>query len=307
MPLIKSENPISDDFPKEPKAPSFAKALFLASRPKTWSASICPVVIGASFAPSIRYDIFFLTLFFSLLIQIGTNFANDYFDFIKGADTKARNGPKRASEQGWIAPKSMFFLSLATFLSAFLIALPLMLNLGAWSFLLAFFSILSGIFYTAGPKPLGYVGLGEVFVFFFFGPIATAGAFFLQTGFIDGPILIASIASGCFSTALLAVNNLRDEKTDRAAKKNTLIVRFGALFGKLECSALLISAGIIPFILVGFFSFPPSYLLPLLSLPLFFLPLRKIWSFQDPLELIAALPMISFLFCLYTILFVFAR
>src|SRR3990167_9009647 len=238
-----------------------AKALLFAARPKTLPASLSPVFLGgflAIKAGEFHPLTFTLTLLFSLLIQIGTNYANDYFDFIKGADTSARIGPKRAVQQGWIEPKAMWQIALLTFASAFLIAITLMLKAGLWSVLVAALCILFGILYTGGPKPLGYLGLGELLVFFFFGPVALAGTYFLQTGHLTNAVWLASIPPGLLSAAILTANNLRDYATDAVACKKTVVVRFGLLFGKrLFLSFLLLAA---------LFSIPFSPLLPLVFL-----------------------------------------
>ncbi len=220
------------------------KSWFLATRPKTWIASISPVLIGSSLAAKTAFHpfLFFCTLGFGLFIQIGTNFANDYFDFIKGADTKERQGPKRAISEKWISLEAMKWGIALTFLMAFLIAIPLLKITGTWGIFLAIIAILSGIFYTAGPKPIAYVGLGEVFVFLFFGPIATVGSYYIQTSFFSVEIFMISISLGLLSSAILIANNLRDEITDRKANKNTLIVRFGRRFGKWEYALCLLLA-----------------------------------------------------------------
>src|SRR4029077_8495079 len=110
------------------------------------------------------------------------NFANDYFDFINGADTSERIGPKRAVSAGWIDPGTMLIAALFTFALALCLALPLMLKIGLWSFAVAALCVLCGILYTGGPKPLGYLGLGEILVLIFYGPVAVMGTYFLQTG-----------------------------------------------------------------------------------------------------------------------------
>src|SRR3990167_623937 len=136
MPSFKRENPSSLASPSVLKGLEYWKAWALATRPKTWIASLSPVLIGTTMAAAeqpIRPSLFILTLLFSLLIQVGTNFANDYFDFVKGADTSKRIGPKRAVEQGWISPVSMLTASLFTFAIAFLISIPLMALAGWWS------------------------------------------------------------------------------------------------------------------------------------------------------------------------------
>jgi 1,4-dihydroxy-2-naphthoate octaprenyltransferase len=278
---MKNENPI---FPASPSVP---KALFLAARPKTWSAGLSPVLIGASMAPSIDPAIFILTLLFSLFIQIGTNYANDYFDFVKGADTAARKGPKRAVLEGWIAPRTMLTLSGLTFGCALLFALPLMLKAGAWSFGLAGLCILSGILYTGGPKPFGYLGLGELVVFIFYGPIATLGTYFLQTGEINKMVLLASLAPGFLSAAILMANNLRDVDSDRLANKKTLVVRLGPRFGQWTYMALLFGASLVPLF------FP----LKLASLVLLLAPIQKLLQSKEILQ------ETSLLLLLYTLVF----
>jgi 1,4-dihydroxy-2-naphthoate polyprenyltransferase len=294
---MKSVNPIL------PASPSALKSFILASRPKTWIASLSPVLIGSAMAPHLNKSIFILTLFFSLFIQIGTNYANDYFDFINGADTALRNGPKRATQQGWISPKWMWIATLALFGFALLIAIPLMIAAGLWSLFLALSCVAFGILYTGGPKPLGYLGLGELLVFPFFGPIATCGTYFLQTGSVHIPVLIASLAPGFLSCSILIANNLRDEKSDRAANKRTLIVRFGRTFGTWEYLFSLLLAFSVPPILVLIYGAPASLLAAslvfLAAIPL----IQKVFLFRDPLELISVLQSSALLLILYTLIF----
>jgi len=300
MPSIRSENQTLQN------SPSALKSWVLATRPKTWIASISPVLIGVSMAAAtqpIRFSLFALTLLFSLFIQIGTNFANDYFDFIKGADTSARLGPKRAVAQGWISPPAMLIGTLLIFGAAFLIAIPLMTIAGWWSFPLAASAILFGILYTGGPKPLGYLGLGELLVFVFFGPIAACGAYFLQTGALHTSVFLASLAPGLLSCSILIANNLRDEKTDRAANKKTLIVRFGRTFGSWEYTAAILGAAAIPLILVLFTQAHWTLLSASLILPLSFPWVKKAFLCKHPLELIPVLQGSALLLFLYTLLF----
>ena len=287
MHSTKNERPISQN------SPNALEKWFFASRPKTWIASLSPVLIGASMAPSISWVIFSGTALFSLLIQIGTNFANDYFDFIKGADTEERQGPKRAVQQGWISPSHMRYATGIVFLTAFLIAIPLMVIAGLWSLPIAIGAIGFGLLYTGGPKPLGYLGLGELLVFFFFGPIATCGAYYLQTHALHEAVLLSSFAPGLFSCSLLIANNIRDEHTDRKARKNTLVVRFGPLFGKLEYALATGLPIFIPLLLVFFYQGPINLL------GAFFL-------FPIAIRLIRSEPSLagtSLLFFFYTLLF----
>lgn len=294
---MKSANPIL------PASPSALKAYFLASRPKTWVASLSPVFVGAAMAPRFSLSIFFLTLLFSLLIQIGTNYANDYFDFVNGADTNLRNGPKRATQEGWVSPSSMLLATCLIFAGALLVAIPLMIIAGLWSLFLAAACIAFGILYTGGPKPLGYLGLGETLVFLFFGPVAACGAFFLQTGSVTMPMFIASLAPGFLSCSILIANNLRDEKSDRVANKKTLIVRFGRTFGSWEYTLTIVSAAAVPLILVFFYDAPALLLSASLILPLAFPWIRKAFKFRDPLELISVLQGSALLLFLYSAFF----
>jgi len=254
-------------------------------------------------AADIHWIIFTLTLLFSLFIQVGTNYANDYFDFVNGADSHLRNGPKRASQEGWVTPSSMLKASIITFVSALIIAIPLMIIAGLWSLFVAALCIAFGLLYTGGPRPLGYLGLGEALVFIFFGPVAVSGSYFLQTGVLDPAIITAGLAPGFLSCSILIANNLRDEKSDRLAKKNTLIVRFGKKFGSWEYAASITLASLIPLILVFVFGAPTIVCLTSLIFPLSFVWIKKGFSFRDPLELISLLQGSSILLLIYTLLF----
>jgi len=261
------------------------------------------VLIGVAMAPHLNAPIFFLTLLFSLFIQIGTNYANDYFDFINGADTHLRNGPKRATQQGWIAPRTMWLAALTVFSLALIAAIPLMIQAGLWSLFLSLACVAFGILYTGGPKPLGYLGLGESLVFLFFGPIAACGTYFLQTGAVHMPVFIASFAPGLLSCSILIANNLRDEKSDRIANKQTLIVRFGRTFGIGEyISSILLTAAIPPVLVIGYGASPSllaASLIVFAAIP----PIRKVINYRDPLELVGVLQTSAFLLILYTALF----
>lgn len=191
-----------------------------ATRPKTLIASISPVLIGTVIAKDLRawdLTIFLATIIFALCIQIGTNFANDYIDFLKGADTNKRKGPRRLVQSGLVSVKKMRLVTLSIFLVAGIIGLYLM-KIGGWQIgALAFAAILFGYLYTGGPFPLGYLGLGDLFVLIFFGPVAVAGTTYLQTGTLSSLAIIAGCAPGLFSTAMLALNNIRDIEEDRIA------------------------------------------------------------------------------------------
>ncbi|RMF56518.1 MAG: 1,4-dihydroxy-2-naphthoate octaprenyltransferase, partial [Calditrichaeota bacterium] len=196
------------------------KVWLMASRPRTLGAAIAPVLMGLSMAYAdmgLHMPSAIATLICALLIQIGTNFANDYYDFVQGADTGERLGPTRATQAGLVTPQAMKKAFIMVFSVAFLIGLYLIWR-GGWPiFLIGVLSILFGILYTGGPYPLGYNGLADIFVLIFFGPVAVGGTYYLQTLQINGLVLIAGLAPGLISTALLTVNNLRDVITDRQA------------------------------------------------------------------------------------------
>ena len=224
-----------------------------ASRPKTLWASVAPVIIGTAMAYSDGMwepAIAVITMLSSVLIQIGTNFANDYFDFFKGADTKERIGPSRVTGSGLIKPESMRIAFFSAFSLSVLLGLYLII-LGGWPILIiGTFSILFGILYTGGPFPLGYKGLGEIFVLIFFGPVAVGGTYYLQTLNINLTVILAGLSPGLISTALLTVNNLRDMNTDRKAGKKTLAVRFGPIFARAEYIFSISLACIMPLLLL---------------------------------------------------------
>ncbi len=220
-----------------------------ACRPKTLMAGICPVILGTVLAARMGYfDVVLsiFTLFVALGIQIGTNFANDYFDFIKGADTSLRKGPVRVTSAGLVAPQTMRLAVFLTFSATALLSTYLIRQGGP---LIACFSttaIFLGIAYTGGPFPLAYLGLGDLFVLIFFGPVATAGTTFLQTHAYSLEATLLGLGLGLISTAILTVNNLRDVDEDRRSNKKTLVVRFGTRFGKIEYIGCIVLAALLP-------------------------------------------------------------
>ena len=186
----------------------------------------------------------------ALLIQIGTNLSNDYFDFVKGADTEERLGPARATQAGWIRPEIIFRSSLLVFAAAVIIGIFLVLR-GGWPIvLIGIASVICGILYTGGPYALAYLGVGEIFVVIFFGPVATLGTYYVQALEFSKEVFIAGLAPGLLSTALIAVNILRDIPTDIKARKRTLAVRFGYRFARIEYTLCILGGLFIPLFLV---------------------------------------------------------
>ena len=242
----------------------------LAARPRTLGAALIPVIAGCALAISVSaFDPLgsALILACAVLIQIATNFFNDALDHAKGADTAGRLGPTRVTSAGLLPARRVITGAFLTLALAALFALPLVLRGGGIILLVGLLSLLFAYAYTGGPFPLAYLGLGEIFVILFFGLIAVAGTFYLNTLAFSVAAILAGLQIGLHSSVLLAVNNLRDLETDRAANKKTLAARFGLNFARRENAALLIA----PFIL-GLAWLPLGYLwaflLPLLTLPL---------------------------------------
>lgn len=228
------------------------KIWILAARPKTLWAAVAPVLIGTAMAfadGKAHWLSAILAGVGAVLIQIGTNFANDYFDYRHGADEGERLGPTRATQAGLVTPAEMKRAFILTFALAVLAGLYLIYR-GGWPILaIGIFSIIFGILYTGGPFPLGYYGLGDLFVLIFFGLVAVGGTYYVQALSINRLVILAGLAPGLFSTAILTVNNLRDIHTDRLAGKKTLAVRFGETFARMEYLFSVLFAGIIPIIL----------------------------------------------------------
>jgi len=250
-----------------------------AIRPKTLTAALIPVAVGTALAygaqGSVRLGLSGLALLSALLIQIGTNFINDSLDFKKGADTDERLGPTRATQSGRLRANEVLAGGLLCFFLATVLALPLVYS-GGWPIvLIGVFSLLAGYAYTGGPFPLAYEGLGDLFVLVFFGWVAISGVYYLNTGAFGLNGLVAGSQIGLLATVMIAVNNLRDHRTDRKAGKKTLAVRWGVKWVKLEIALLCF----VPF-LGAFYWFQQGLrwaaLLPLLVFPLALALMEKV-------------------------------
>jgi 1,4-dihydroxy-2-naphthoate octaprenyltransferase len=203
-----------------------------------------------------------------MLLQIGSNLANDVFDYEKGADTAERLGPVRAAQAGLLTPRALRIGMVVTFLLALAIGMYLTAVAGPVIVFIGLASIASAVLYTGGPYPLGYHGLGDVFVMAFFGFVAVTGTAFVQAGYVPAVAWAASVPVGAIATAILVVNNVRDRETDIKAGKRTLPVRFGRSAGIAEYTLLVASAYVVPCALATTRVLSPWALLPLLSAPL---------------------------------------
>lgn len=211
------------------------KAWLLASRPKTLAAGSVPVIVSTSLA--IHYGHFklipaILCLLFALLSQIASNFSNDYFDFKKNTDNETRLGPPRAVSSGWIKPETMLTGIFVTIALACITGFGLVFY-GGWQLIIVgIICVISLIAYTAGPWPLAYNGLGDLFVLVFFGFVAVGFSFYVQTLYFNTYVFACGAAVGLGAVNILVLNNFRDRDTDKVSKKNTTIVLFGENFGK---------------------------------------------------------------------------
>lgn len=264
MPSRRNANPISASSPANRSfmtpGGSVAKlspvaVWVLAARPKTLFAAVAPVVIGVAMAfeaGGFHAPSALAALLGAVFIQIGTNFANDYSDFKSGADDEHRLGPLRVTQAGLVTPGQMKTATIFVFTLALLAGAYLVYR-GGWPIvIIGLTSILWGVLYTAGPYPLGYNGLGDIFVLIYFGPVAVGGTYYVQTLDITLPVLVAGLSPGLFSVAILTVNNLRDIDNDRRAGKRTLAARFGRTFARAEYLLSILIASVIPLLLAFF-------------------------------------------------------
>ncbi len=249
--------------------PGSARAWLLAARPLTLPVGVAPVLVGAAVAAAagpVDGWAIFAAFLGAVWIQIGANFANDLFDHEKGADTEARVGPVRATASGLLTRAQVRGGMIASFALATAAGVYLMV-VGGWPIVaIGVASILAAMAYTGGPWPLGYHGLGDVFVWIFFGPIAVGGTAYVAAGTLPPLALAAGAAVGALATGVLVVNNVRDRETDRETGKRTLVARFGRAFGVREYAALLALAYAVPLAAALSGAASPWLLLPLFSL-----------------------------------------
>jgi 1,4-dihydroxy-2-naphthoate octaprenyltransferase len=273
----------------------------MAARLRTLPAAIAPVLVGTSLAGqegTFRAGAFVAALLGAIFIQVGTNLSNDYSDARRGADTEDRLGPVRVTAGGLVPPRQVLIATYVTFGLAVLCGAYLVYVAGPALLAIGAASILAGVLYTGGPRPYGYEGLGEVFVFLFFGIVAVTGSYFVQVETLEWEAFALAVPVGLLAAAILVVNNVRDIDTDRRAGKRTLAVRLGRRNARTLYSVMLLVAyvAVIPVV----FPLSPWILLPWLTLPLAARLARTVRAHVDGPTLNAALArtgMLQLLFC----------
>lgn len=252
------------------------KNWLLAIRPKTLFASVGPVVLGLSVAffesNQFNLTIALLTLACALLLQVASNLANDYLDALRGVDNHNRLGPLRVTSAGLISLSSMKAGLVFTLGAALIMGIYLMITGGPVIIAIGLLSLYFSYGYTGGPFPLSYNGLGEVAAFIFFGPVAVFGSAYLQTHQVSNLALLAGVGPGCISGCILAINNLRDIKSDTETHKRTLAVRFGESFQRRLCGAFIFASFFMAIYLCLTYNY--KWALGFVILPLLF---RKTW------------------------------
>ncbi|RMH20248.1 MAG: 1,4-dihydroxy-2-naphthoate polyprenyltransferase [Gemmatimonadetes bacterium] len=264
----------------------------MAIRPRTLSAAAAPVLIGTGYAAwrgALAPLPAAAALVGALLIQIATNLANDYYDFVRGSDTEARVGPTRVTQAGLVEPERVRRVMLGVLAAAFLVGVYLV-GVGGWPIVwVGLASLVCAVAYTGGPFPLAYHGLGDLFVFVFFGLVAVGGTVWVQALALPADALWAGAGIGALNTMILVANNLRDIDTDRAAGKRTLAVRLGRHGTRAEYVLLLAFALAVPLVGVARFAWPPTTLLAAAALVSARDPLVRVLRADDPRALIPAL------------------
>lgn len=281
------------------------KAYVLSFRPKTLIAAVVPIVSAAVLAYSeydaLRVSLFVAALLCALSLQIATNLFNDLIDFKKGADDHQRVGPIRVTASGLMSQKQVLAIALVFSAIAVAAGIPLLM-VGGWPFaLLGLMSLFLAYGYTGGPFPLAYLGIGDIFVVGFFGLVAVCGSYFLFTGDVSVSSIVMGIQVGFLATVLLAINNLRDSRTDGRVGKKTLAVRFGDTFVKAEITFLIVAA----FVLTAYWWITYKkiwFVLVVLALPLAFKIIRDVWMITDKAKLNKMLGLSGLLMLVFSVL-----
>ncbi len=290
-----------------PGKPSALAVWLLAARPKTLWAAAAPVVVGTALAlgaDAAHWPAAAAALVSAVLVQIGTNFSNDYLDFEKGADSPARKGPTRATAAGLVTPQAMRRATALTFALAFAVGMLLVWR-GGWPVLaIGIASIVAGVMYTAGRYSLAYLGVADLFVLVFFGPVAVGGTYYVQALSINTLVLVAGLGPGLLATAILLVNNVRDVEEDRAAGKKTLVVRLGKPFGVALYAFCVVAAALVPAVLWALAGGArPWSLTTLVLAPLAWPLVQRLGAEADPAALNPLLGRTAQLLVLYSLFF----
>jgi 1,4-dihydroxy-2-naphthoate octaprenyltransferase len=277
----------------------------VAARPRTLPAAVSPVLVGTSLAigeGTFHWLRFLCALVGSIFIQIGTNLSNDYSDARRGADTEDRLGPVRVTAGGLMPPRTVLIGTYVAFAIAVLAGIYLIAVAGWELLLVGAASILAGVLYTGGPRPYGYEGLGEVFVFLFFGVVAVVGSYFVQTEDLRWEAFALSVPVGLLAAAILLVNNIRDADTDRRAGKKTLAVRLGRGGARrLFVASIVLAFATVP-VVAAFGDVSWLVLLALLAAPLSIPLIRVVTTRTDGPALNAALARTGMLLALFSLL-----
>ncbi len=251
--------------------PSVVRIWLMAARPKTLPVGLAPVLVGTALADTagVFHPLrFAAALLGALFIQVGANLSNDYSDARRGADTEDRLGPVRVTAGGLLPPRQVLIATYVTFALAILCGVYLIAVAGWQLLLVGAASIVAGVLYTGGPRPYGYEGLGELFVFLFFGIVAVAGSFFVQTETLVWEAFALAVPVGLLASAVLVVNNVRDLETDRRAGKRTLAVRLGRDRTRRLFAAMVYGAFLLAPVTWIFGPLQAWLLLPFLAIPL---------------------------------------
>jgi 1,4-dihydroxy-2-naphthoate octaprenyltransferase len=247
------------------------KIWLMAARPRTLPAAVAPVLVGTALAGTggvFRPLAFVFALLGAVFIQVGTNLSNDYSDARRGADTEDRLGPVRVTAGGLVPPRQVLVATAVSFGLAVLCGIYLIAIAGWGLLLIGLASILAGILYTGGPKPYGYEGLGELFVFLFFGIVAVTGSYYVQAETLPWEAFALAVPVGLLASAILVVNNVRDLETDRRAGKRTLAVRMGRQRTRVLYAVLVYGAFLLTPVTWLFGPFQAWLLLPWLAVPI---------------------------------------
>jgi len=264
--------------------PSAVRIWAMAARPRTLPAAVAPVLVGTALAATegtFKVLTFVAALLGALFIQVGTNLSNDYSDARRGADTEDRLGPVRVTAGGLVPPRQVLVATYVAFGLAVLAGSYLIATAGWELLLVGAASILAGVLYTGGPRPYGYEGLGEVFVFLFFGVVAVTGSYFAQVERLEWEALVLAVPVGLLASAILVVNNVRDLETDRRAGKRTLAVRMGRERTRVLYVAMVAGGFVtaqLPWLLGGL---SPWLLVALLAVPLALPVVRTVRTRSD--------------------------